>query len=586
MANLVCGVSSSALGQAWQWRGQNSGFSGENPLEDLIDRILITRGCPRESLSAYRDPKIKNFMPDPSLLCDMDRAAERLAKAIYKKESIVIFGDYDVDGATSSALMIDLLRQLGVNAGYYIPDRVAEGYGPAVQSMRKLAEEGANLVVTVDCGAQAYEALEAAKEAGLDVVVVDHHQCQPQLPEAHAVVNPNRLDEEEGAQYGHLAAVGVAFLLAAALVRHLRQDGYFSDRPEPKLMALLDLVALGTVADVAALHGLNRAFVAQGLKVMAARHRPGIAALLDVAGVSRPPTTYDLGFILGPRINAGGRVGKSDLGVRLLTSLDKNECENLALALNQFNLERRSIEQTVTEAAEGLCEEQVERPVMVVAGEGWHPGVIGIVAGRLKQKYDRPIIVIGIDEEGNGKGSGRSLSGVDLGAAVLSAKQAGLLVNGGGHAMAAGLSIKKDQIEDFSTFISERVQKDVETARANKALLIDEVLSAGGVNLSLIEALEAGGPYGAGWPSPHIVAGPVYAIQTRILKEKHLSVIFKGQDGQSFKAIAFNAVETPITQMVVAAGRDRKLWVAGKIQLNEWNGRKDAQLHIEDIAWA
>jgi len=307
---------------------------------------------------------------------------------------------------------------------------------------------------------------------------------------------------------------------------------------------------------------------------------------LDVAGVSRPPTTYDLGFILGPRINAGGRVGKSDLGVRLLTSLDKNECENLALALNQFNLERRSIEQTVTEAAEGLCEEQVERPVMVVAGEGWHPGVIGIVAGRLKQKYDRPIIVIGIDEEGNGKGSGRSLSGVDLGAAVLSAKQAGLLVNGGGHAMAAGLSIKKDQIEDFSTFISERVQKDVETARANKALLIDEVLSAGGVNLSLIEALEAGGPYGAGWPSPHIVAGPVYAIQTRILKEKHLSVIFKGQDGQSFKAIAFNAVETPITQMVVAAGRDRKLWVAGKIQLNEWNGRKDAQLHIEDIAWA
>ncbi|MFT8737291.1 MAG: single-stranded-DNA-specific exonuclease RecJ [Zymomonas mobilis] len=586
MANLVCGVSSSALGQSWQWRGQNSGFSGENPLEDLVDRILITRGCPRENLSLYRDPKIKHFMPDPSLLCDMDRAAERLAKAIYNKESIVIFGDYDVDGATSSALMIDLLRQLGVNAGYYIPDRLAEGYGPAVQSMQKLAEDGTNLVVTVDCGAQAYDALEAAKAAGLDVVVVDHHQCQPELPQAYAVVNPNRLDENEGAQYGHLAAVGVAFLLGAALLRHLRKDNYFSDKPEPKLMAMLDLVALGTVADVAALHGLNRAFVAQGLKIMATRHRPGIAALLDIASVSRPPTTYDLGFVLGPRINAGGRVGKSDLGVRLLTSLDKNECDKLAQQLNQLNQERRAIEQAVTEAAEALCEEQVEQPVMVVSGGGWHPGVIGIVAGRLKQKYGCPVIVIGIDGEGNGKGSGRSLTGVDLGAAVLSAKQAGLLVNGGGHAMAAGLSIKKEQIEDFTSFLSEKLRKDVEKARANKALLVDDVLSAGGVNLAVIEALEAGGPYGAGWPSPHIVTGPVHAIKCSILKEKHLSVIFKGQDGQSFKAIAFNAVETPVAQTVMAAGRDRGLWVAGKIQLNEWNGRKDAQLHIEDLAWA
>ncbi|AEI36982.1 single-stranded-DNA-specific exonuclease RecJ [Zymomonas mobilis] len=586
MANPVCGVSHSVLGQSWQWRGQRMGGIGENRLEDLVDRLLLTRGCPREGLEAYRNPTIREFMPDPSLLQDMDRAAERLALAIYKKESIVIFGDYDVDGATSSALMIDLLRQLGVEAAYYIPDRLVEGYGPSVGAMQKLAQKGAQLIVTVDCGAQAYEALEEAKALGVDVLVVDHHQCQAELPKAYAVVNPNRLDEETtGAAYGHLAAVGVAFLLGAALLRYLRNKGYFLDRPEPRLVSMLDLVALGTVADVAALHGLNRAFVTQGLKVMAQRLRPGIVALLDVAAVSNAPTPYDLGFALGPRINAGGRVGQSDLGVRLLTSSDTLECQKLAKELNTLNQERRDIEQAVTEAAQILCEEQRDQPVIVVAGEGWHPGVIGIVAGRLKQKHGCPIIVIGLDEEGIGKGSGRSITGVDLGAAVLEAKQAGLLINGGGHAMAAGLSVHKDKLEAFTSFLIERLRKAVEKAQMEKALLVDDVLAAGGINTSLVDALEVGGPYGAGWPSPHVVTGPVRVIRYQILKEKHLSAIFVGREGKSFKGIAFNVMDTPLAHAVISAGKEKNLWVAGKVQSNEWNGRKDVQFHIEDVSW-
>jgi single-stranded-DNA-specific exonuclease len=357
-------------------------------------------------------------------------------------EAVTIFGDYDVDGATSAALMILLLRDLGLEAKPYIPDRLMEGYGPSGEALVRLKAEGASLIVTVDCGAQAFDALEQARVAGVDVIVVDHHKCALALPHAHALVNPNRLDETEGAAHGHLAAVGVAFLLGAALIRTLKRARLFRDRREPpRLLDLLDIVALGTVADVAQLKGLNRAFVSQGLKVMAQRRNIGLNALISASRLTRAPTATDLGYALGPRINAGGRVGKSDLGVRLLTTRDPQEAADIAAELDRLNEERRAIEALVQEGAEALALNKSNRAVIVVAGRGWHPGVIGIVAGRLKEKYGRPAIVIAVDEHGVGKGSGRSISGVDLGAAVLSAKDSGLLVAGGGHAMAAGLTI-------------------------------------------------------------------------------------------------------------------------------------------------
>jgi single-stranded-DNA-specific exonuclease len=432
---------------------------------------------------------------------------------VQRGEQVTVFGDYDVDGATSAALLLRLLRDLGLSATHYIPDRMLEGYGPSGDALVRLANDGATLIVTVDCGAQAFDALAAARAHGVDVLVVDHHKCSSELPFAHALVNPNRLDEDDhAASHGHLAAVGVAFLLAAATVRTLRGRGVFAARPEPRLTDLLDLVALGTVADVARLTGLNRAFVTQGLKVMANRRNVGLAALLDVSRLKSAPTCRDLGFALGPRINAGGRVGKSDLGVRLLTTLDEEEARAIAAELERLNEERRIVESDVAQGADQIANAQ-DAPVAVVAGPGWHPGVIGIVAGRLKERLGRPALVIAIDEQGIGKGSGRSIPGVDLGAAVLAAKDSGLLIAGGGHAMAAGLTVAADMIPALSAFLCDRLAADVARSNASRALLLDAVLAPGGVTPSLCERLDVGGPYGMGWPAPRIAAGPMRVVK-------------------------------------------------------------------------
>ena len=442
------------------------------------------------------------------------------------------------------------------------------------------------MIVTFDCGAQAFYALDMARAVGVDVVVVDHHKCASALPAAYALVNPNRLDEDEGAAHGHLAAVGVAFLLGAALLRLLRQRGFFAARPEPRLIDLLDIVALGTVADVAALRGLNRAFVAQGLKVMAARRNIGLNALIGASRLNRAPTCTDLGFALGPRINAGGRVGKSDLGVRLLVTEDPDEARGIAEELDRLNEERRAIEALVQEAAETASIGQGNRAVALVAGRGWHPGVIGIVAGRLKEKLGRPSIVIAIDEDGVGKGSGRSISGVDLGAAVMAAKENGLLVAGGGHAMAAGLTVAADRIDALADFLDERLSSDVARAQGERALLLDAVIAPGGMTPALVEALEAGGPYGMGWPAPRVAAGPVRVIKADIVGTNHVRAIMGGDDGRSFKAVAFRAAETELGQTILAAPRDRKLWIAGRAKIDDWGSRPAAELHIDDAAWA
>ncbi len=581
-SSYVFGISRSILGQPWRWRGGAAEGLG---LVDIETQLYLSRGCPSHDLERHRLPTIRAWMPDPAIFRDMDTAARRIADAIERSEQITVFGDYDVDGATSAALLIRLLRALGASVGYYIPDRLMEGYGPSAEALVRLGREGSKLIVTVDCGAQAFEALGAARDAGVDVVVVDHHQCSTLLPPAVALINPNRLDEGEGAAHGHLAAVGVAFLLAAAIVRETRARGGFSVIAEPNLLELLDIVALGTVADVVALKGLNRAFVAQGLKVMANRRNIGLAALMDAARLTKPPGATDLGFALGPRINAGGRVGKSDLGVRLLTTEDPAEAADIAEELNRLNEERRALEALVLEQAEAATARTANASVAVVAGKGWHPGVIGIVAGRLKERLGKPAIVIGLDEAGIGKGSGRSISGVDLGAAVIAARESGLLVAGGGHAMAAGLTIAEGKVAAFSDFLEERLGGAVTRSRETAALMLDCAVAPRGVSVDLAETLDGAGPYGSGWPGPRVAAGPFAVISCDIVGQGHVRAILAGPDGGRLKAMAFRHGETQLGAALLTA-RGRKLFVAGRVKRDDWGARPQAEMHLDDAAWA
>jgi single-stranded-DNA-specific exonuclease len=556
-------------------------------MDALVDELLLARGVAREDLARHRDPRIRDFLPDPSCFRDMDKGAARLADAIQRGETVAIFGDYDVDGATSAALLVLLLRRLGAEPMVYIPDRLMEGYGPSGKALVELKARGASVAVCVDCGAQAFDAIDEANAAGLDVIVVDHHQCASSLPAALAMINPNRLDEsDEGAAHGHLAAVGMAFLLGVALLRELRSRGLFEAITEPKILDLLDIVALGTVADVARLRGLNRAFVTQGLKMMAARQNVGLSALAEAARLVKPPSCRDLGFALGPRINAGGRVGKSDLGVRLLTCTDPEEARTLAAELDRLNEERRAIEMLVCEQAEDQAAKLNGAPVITVMSGGWHQGVIGIVAGRIKERFGRPAIVIAETEDGTGKGSGRSISGVDLGAAVLAAKDSGLLIAGGGHAMAAGLTLPPGGLEPFRDFINERLAADVEQSRGDRALLLDALLAPGGVAGAICDALDAAGPYGAGWPGPRVAAGPVRLLKTGIVGENHVRGLACGDDGKSFKWIAFRSAATELGQALLSSPADRRWWLAGTIKRDEWNGGNAAELHLEDAALA
>jgi len=587
MSGAALGITRSIAGQPWHWRRASADMASENLApDDLVTQLLLARGVPRDDLERQRTPTLRGFMPDPALFRDMDAAAERLADAVEAKEAITIFGDYDVDGATSAALLVRLLRDLGVPVGAYIPDRLMEGYGPSGAALVKIGEAGSRLVVTVDCGAQAFDAIVEANAAGVETIIVDHHQCATTLPAAFAVVNPNRLDEApEAAAHGNLAAVGVAFLLGAALLRVLRGRGHFANRPEPALIDLLDLVALGTVADVARLTGFNRALVTQGLKIMGRRGNIGLAALMDAARLTKAPTATDMGFALGPRINAGGRVGKSDLGVRLLTTADPQEAADISQELNRLNEERRAIEAAVLDQAMAMSERAANAPVAIVAGAGWHPGVIGIVAGRLKEKLRRPAIVIALDDEGIGKGSGRSISGVDLGAAILAAKESGLLVAGGGHAMAAGLTVEADRLDALGAFLNERLAADVERASGDRSLLIDAVLAPRGISPLWCEAIESAGPYGAGWPAPRVATGPVRIVESGIVGTDHVRLIVAGDDGGRFKAIAFRAAETELGQALLHA-RGRKLWLAGRAKRDDWGSCPAAELHLEDAAWA
>lgn len=542
-------------------------------LPDLVARVLARRGVAPGRAEAYLRPTLRDLMPDPSSLRDMDAAAERLLRAVEAGERIAIFADYDVDGGASAALLLHWLRALGREATLYIPDRIAEGYGPNEPAMRMLGQAH-DLIICVDCGTLAHEPIAAA---GCDVVVLDHHQGGETLPEAVAVVNPNRQDEERHLHY--LCAAGVVFMLLVAVNRLMRQAG----REGPDLLSALDLVALATIADVAPLHGLNRAFVRAGLAVMAQGLRPGLAALAEVSRLSGPPGVHALGFVFGPRINSGGRIGAADLGARLLATDDPHEAAMLAEKLDAFNGTRKDVEAAVRAAAEAQVEARgTDGPLVWAAGEGWHPGVVGIVASRLKETYDRPAVVIGL-EGAEGKGSGRSVPGVDLGMAVAALQREGLISRGGGHAMAAGLTVPRARLDAAMDRLGALLARQGAGSGMPGALAIDAVLGAGAATADLCEMLEAAGPFGAGSPRPRVALPRLRILDARPVGSDHLSLTFAGEEGGRLPAIAFRCAGTALGT-AFGSGRDRLFHVAGTLELDTWGGRRRAKLCIEDAA--
>jgi single-stranded-DNA-specific exonuclease len=515
----------------------------------------------------------------------MEQAAGRLADAVMRSERVAIFGDYDVDGATASALLARFLNRGGLDSIVHIPDRIFEGYGPNVEAIRALAERGASLLVTVDCGTASIEPLAEARRLGLDVIVIDHHQADEHLPDA-LVVNPNRLDDLSG--LGDLAAVGLTFVTIVAVNRELRRRGFWSaERPEPDLLRFLDIVALGTVADVVPLKGLNRAFVTKGLIALRARENVGLTALMDAAKLSGPPECWHLGFLLGPRINAGGRIGRADLGARLLMTDDPAEAGAIAAELDRLNRERQAMELVMLAEAEaealaalGLEEKGA---VVVTAAANWHPGVVGLIAARLKERFGRPAFAIALEPGGTATGSGRSIAGVDLGKAVRHAVAEGLLIKGGGHAMAAGVTLKAERLAEFRAYLESTLGAVVEAARAEDALLIDGAVSGGAVNVALVESLSRAGPFGAGNPEPMLALPAHTLVYADRVGESHVRARFRAGDGAIVNAIAFRAVGQPLGRALIE-GRGQAVHAAGTLSVDRYNGSERVQLRLRDIA--
>lgn len=587
-------VERSAAGKRWERRVVDERAIAMmvqgHGLPEVVARALSARGVGPETVDPFLDPKLRTFLPDPSRFRDMDVAADRVAKAIRDGESVAVFGDYDVDGAASSALLDRFFRAVGRPLRVYVPDRVKEGYGPNAAALLTLAAEGVRLVITVDCGITAFQALEAGVAAGLELIVLDHHAAEPRLPPALAVVNPNRLDEERG--YGNICAAAVTFLAIIAINRALRAGGYYVGREAPDLMGWLDIVALATVCDVMPLTGLNRALVAQGLKVLGKRGNIGLSALCDGAGVSERPDAYHLGYILGPRVNAGGRVGEAGLGARLLACDDGLEAAEMARRLEEHNGARREIEGAVLEDAMAQVEASLGRSgepggALVVAGEDWHPGVIGIVAGRLKERYNRPACAIALERTGEGgvmgKGSGRSVPGFDLGAAIIAARQEGILAGGGGHPMAAGFSVNAENVDRFREFLSERVGATTDAADLVPRLELDGALSLPGANTGLVETLSRLAPFGNGNPEPRFALPDVRIVRADVVGQNHVRCVMTSPAGGRLKGIAFRALDCDLGTLLLNHG-GRPLHVAGALRPDNWQGRQDVQLFIDDAA--
>ena len=576
-------VEHSFCGRRWIAREYDErmalGLAQRYTLPDLIARSLSARGITLDTAPGFLEPRLRDLVPNPSTFKDMDVAALRMAAAIARNESIAVYGDYDVDGATSAALLIRFARACGVDLRLYVPDRLKEGYGPNVAAMQTLTGEGVKLVITVDCGATAHEPLRAAQEAGLEVIVLDHHASELDLPPAIAVVNPNRLDES--GEYGNLAAVGVTYMFVVAANRALREVGFWNaSRLEPDLRLWLDLVALGTICDVVKLTGLNRALVAQGLKVMNNKANHGIAALAAVAKC-KTFDAYAAGFMLGPRVNAGGRVGEATLGAKLLSTEDASVAAQLAEHLHALNIERRAIEARVQAEAEAIAVTE-NSPIAFVASENWHPGVIGIVASRLKDKFHHPAVVVALEGD-IGKGSGRSIGNVDLGAAIIAARQAGLLINGGGHKMAAGFTVARDKVEALRDFLAHRIGKQLESEPLRPTLTIDGLASGPALQPAFVKQLCALGPFGTGNPEPRFALANCRVVKADVVGEKHVSVIVM-QGGARLRGIAFRAMENNLGPALLSLGA-RQCHLAGHLRCDEWQGEERVQLQIDDGAF-
>jgi len=590
-AQPILGVESSILGRSWHPRLDLAGetramaLAQGKGMPDLLARVLAARSVGLDEIEAYLAPKLRHLLPDPSTLIDMDRAVERLAGAVADGEHVALFGDYDVDGACSVALLGGYLRGLGCKLSVHIPDRISEGYGPNIEAVAALARQGASLLLTLDCGTMSHAPLSEAKRLGLDVIVIDHHQASEELPPADALVNPNRRDDLSG--LGMLCAAGVGFVVLVALNRELRRRSQFGTaRPEPDLFAALDLVALATVADVMPLRGLNRAFVRQGLVVLKARQRLGLRALADAARLDGAPAPYHLGFLLGPRINAGGRIGDASLGARLLMCEDEGEAAAMAATLDRLNGERRLIEEAALEAAQAQASAALAKgdpAVIGVHGADWHPGVVGLVAARLKERLRRPAFAFAVAADGILTGSGRSIEGADLGRAVAAAVTEGLALKGGGHAMAAGATLAPGSISPFLAFLSERLKPSIDIAQARTALMVDALATASGASPGLIAQIERAGPYGAGSPEPVIVLASHLPADAQIVGGSHVRARLRSGDGASLGAIAFRAAQEKLGEALLAA-RGARIHVAGSLSIDNWGGSERAQMRIIDMA--
>ncbi len=592
------GVTQSARGNRWretlepQRANEALAISQQHGLPELLGRVLAARGVRLDEVPVFLDPTIRALMPDPSSLTDMDKAARRLADAVERREPVAIFGDYDVDGAASSALVARFLAHHDVPARIYIPDRLTEGYGPNAAAIDQLIGEGAKLIVTVDCGTTSVDVLDGATARGVDVLVVDHHQADERLPAVHALVNPNRLDDISG--QGHLCAAGVVFLVLVATARELRQRGFYGAKMgEPPLMSELDLVALATVADVVPLKGLNRAYVTKGLQVMRARDNVGLRALQDAAGLGEAPSAYHLGFILGPRINAGGRIGDAGLGARLLSTEDAGEAARIAALLDRLNKERKEIEQSALEEATSMADRMLDETpdlgILIVGSPEWHRGVVGLIASRLTERFKRPSCVISWDEAArgggmNGTGSLRSVAGIDIGGAVRRAVAAGLLLKGGGHAMAAGLTVEKEKLAALQGFFASELSGAAVQLAARASLSVDGALVPSAVNEALIDLLERAGPYGQGNPQPRFVF-PAHRVKfAKPVGTAHIRCVLEAGDGSRLDAVAFRAAGQPLGELLMASAGGLPVHVAGQLRRDTWGGRNRIELQIEDAA--
>lgn len=587
-SSLILEEALSALGKKWELTQSDERAALQicqtYNLPLVIGQILASRGIDFQDVEVFLEPSLKVQLPNPSTLKDMDKAADRIADAIVNREKIAVFGDYDVDGATSTAVLKRFFQMAGHDIRVYIPDRIDEGYGPNINAFETLKSEGAKVCLTVDCGITAFEPIEAGTDMGMDMIILDHHAAEPRLPKSYACVNANRLDDESGLR--HLAAVGIAFLTCVAVNRSLRQKGYYDsgERSEPRLPLLLDLVALGTVCDVVPLTDVNRAFVAQGLRVMAMRQNIGLKTLADVAGVNEMPKAFHAGFMIGPRINAGGRVGEASTGSTLLSTDDPVLASDLANKLNHYNAERRDIEAAVLEQAIDQIEQRdiSNDYIVMAAGEGWHPGVVGIVASRLKEKYNRPAAVIGLDENGVGKASARSVSQVDLGNIIIAARQNEILVAGGGHKMAAGFTVMQDRIDELRQFVNMRIEQTLRGQPLLPVLKADGVLSVSSLTLPFVKQLNKLEPFGANNPEPRFILENVKIARPSVVGEHHIRCYLQDvAGGQSITGISFRAIDTPL-EAILLKSKNKTVSLAGYASINVWQGRESVQFQILD----